>query len=185
MEIGENVSRIKDNLLLIPSERFDTLTKDPGYKTSFIYLIACLILSIPIMLIGAMAQGIGIIAAIISLPISLILSIPILYIMYLIQFALLKIVGGKASFQQSVQIFIYGGTAALIFGNFPFLGMIAGLIALANIVLGSARIHQISTLRSIIALIIIPLIILIILGLIIFMVLGAFFYSIFGGTMLV
>jgi hypothetical protein len=180
MEFSKNISRIRNNLLLIPSERFDDLTKDSGYKTSFIYLIACLILSIPIIIIAGLFSGAGIVSIIIGIPLGLIIAIPLIYLLYLIQFALLKIVGGKASLLQSVQVFVYGSTSSLIFGQFPVLGIIPGLIALANIVLGSARVHKISVLRSAIALIVIPIIILIIVGIIMVLVVGAFFSSIFG-----
>jgi len=182
MEIIQNISRIKENLWLIPSERFDTLTKDPGYTDSLIYLVACLILSIPIMIIAGISNGMEPVTVVLGIPLGIVFSIPIVYLVYLIQFALLKLVGGKASFLQTVQVFIYGSTSSLIFGQLPILGIIPGLIALVNVVLGSARVHQISLLRAIAALVVIPLLLIIVLGIIVLMVFGSFIYSIFGGS---
>lgn len=161
MDIGANVRRIKDNLLLIPEARFDGLTKDPDYKDSFVYLAACLVLAMPVDLIVSLASG-TFLASLVMLPVTLIAGVIFAYVFYGIQFLLLRLLGGQASFLQSVQIFIYGSTVALIFGGIPCLGSILALVALANIVLGSARIHKISIARALIALVAIPIILVII-----------------------
>ncbi len=158
MEIGENIARIKDNLFLIPTERFDELTKDPGYKESLIYLIACIVISLPLEILVSVFEN-DVFTTIAAIPFIFIITIPVLYLVYFLQFLLLKLVGGQAGFLQSVQVFIYGSTISLILSSVPLLGFLASFVALANIVLGSARVHKISLLRSILALVVIPIII--------------------------
>ncbi|MDD5340220.1 MAG: YIP1 family protein [Candidatus ainarchaeum sp.] len=158
MDIGQNVRRIKDNLLLIPEARFDELTKDTGYTDSFIYLVACFVLSVPIDLLVSLVQG-AFLATLTSLPVTLILFVIFIYAFYGIEFLALRLLGGQASFLQSMQIFIYGSTGYLIFSSIPCIGFLLGLAALSNVVLGSARIHKISLARAIIALVLLPLVI--------------------------
>ena len=81
-----------------------------------------------------------------------------------------------------MQVFIYGSTSSFIFGDIPVLGFIPGIIALVNVVTGSARIHKISLLRSVLALIVLPIILGIILVIMLLIVVGPYFYSIFGGS---
>ena len=174
MDINQIIMKIKDNFFLISESRFDQITRDAGYVDSLIYLIACIILSLPIVLVINLLSF-NLIGAVLTTGIYAVMFIPIAYVLYLIQFVLLKLVGGKGSLLQSLQVFIYGDTSALILGNLPLIGLIFGLISLANVVVGSARIHKISLLRAILALIVIPIVVLIILMVILMMVLGAAF----------
>lgn len=162
MDIAKNVARIKDNLLLIPAERFDTLAADKDYQTSFVYFMACIILSIPLSLLVALALG-DFMGILLSIPASVIVSVILAYIIFGVQHLLLRLLGGQATFLQSVQVFVYGTTPSIIFGTIPVLGFVASLIGLANVVLGSARVHKISVLRAIAAIIIIPTVLLILL----------------------
>ena len=153
------LEKIKENIFLIPAERFEGLTKDPGYKDSFVYLLACLAISIPIRIIVGLL-GIGDITLLITATIiGVIFSIPIFYVGYIILHILLKLVGAKEGLSKTVQVFIYGGTCALIFGSIPLIGFIAGLISLVNIVVGAAKVHKISNLRAAIAVVVIPIIV--------------------------
>jgi hypothetical protein len=179
MELGENIRRIKDNLFLIPEERFDELTKDTGYKTSFIYLLACLVLSIPFGIIVSLFMG-GLFDTIFVIPLAFVISIIVNYISFGVLFLFLKLVGGKASFLKSVQVFIYGSTIELILSGIPIIGLIAGLIALANIVIGSKRIHKISLLRAILALLVIPIVVLILVGILVFISMASLLGSMGG-----
>ncbi len=162
MEILTNVGRIKDNLFLIPQKRFLEITKDINYTDSLIYFLACTILSIPIILLVGLITG-TFMGTLFTLPLSFLIGIPLTYVFFGIQFLLLKLVGGKGTFLQSVQIFIYGETISSIFGGLPYLNLIFGLISLANIVLGSVEVHKISLFRAIIAIFVIPTIIFILL----------------------
>lgn len=180
MEIVQNITRIKDNILFIKGERFEELTKDTGYSISFIYLVACLLLSLPFYLLSGVLGG-SLLETLLSFPFFFVMVVPFSYLLYGIQFVMLKLLGGKATFLKSVQVFIYGNTPGIIFGNIPCLGFIAALIGLSNVVIGSAKIHQISLLRAIIALIVLPLLIIVVPALL----LGALsFYTEMSGPLL-
>ncbi len=160
METSENVARIRDNLLLIPAERFDLLAKDAGYLDSFIYYVACIILSIPFSLLVAYFTG-SVIEAIVVIPVSIILSLALAYVIFALQHLLLRLVGGQGTLLQSVQVFIYGSTPSVIFGPLPIISILTSLLGLANVVVGAARVHRISLLRAIVAVIVIPTVVLI------------------------
>ncbi|MBU0585987.1 YIP1 family protein, partial [Candidatus Micrarchaeota archaeon] len=102
------------------------------------------------------------------------------YVGYGISHLMIKILGGKAPFVKTAQIYIYGSTPTFLLGWIPVVGIIAQLIALSNIVLGVKNVHQMSLLRSIIAVILLPLILVGIIAAILVLLLGAAFFSIVG-----
>ncbi len=175
MDLKELLKKVWNNIFLIPEARFDGLTKDKNYKESFIYLLACMIISLPIFWIatillitdpsGDITLAGKIISAFTGSIVYIVLGIPLTYIGIGICHLLLKLLGGKADFLKTVQVFIYGETTSVILGNIPFFGWIFSLVALANITLGAKRIHKISLLRAIVAVIVIPVIIAMVLGL--------------------
>jgi len=161
------IEKIKQNLFLIPGERFDGLTKDKGFGESFKYLLAILAISLVVSIIASSVLNPGFIGLfpllIAGMVIGLVIAIPILYISYGVMHLFLKIVGAKESYLKTVQVFIYGGTCGTLFSGIPLLGYLAGLVSLVNIVLGAARVHKISVLRSIVALVVIPAVIAVVL----------------------
>ncbi len=168
MDIKQTIEKIKSNIFLIPEARFDELTKDVSYKESFIYLVACLALSLPIIFFENLmsyksAYFLGLsnpfFGSLFFSIFSNLFSIPIFYIFLGIQHTLLKLLGGKANFLKSTQVFIYGGTSGLVLGSLPLIGLIFSLVSLSNIVFGAKRVHNISLLKAILALIIIPVLI--------------------------
>ena len=169
MDLGDILGKIKSNLWLIPEAKFDELTKDAGYMPSFVYLLVCLIISIPFMFItGIVVSGYDGFMAIITAVVFTIFSIPILYISYFISHLFIKLLGGSATLLKTIQIFIYGSTLALILSPVPLLGFIASLIALVNILHGVKRIHNLSLLRVILAIIVIPIAMVVLLALLVF-----------------
>ncbi|MBN1169509.1 hypothetical protein JXA56_00650 [Candidatus Micrarchaeota archaeon] len=176
MEIVSNLRRIKDNLLLIPEEKFDILSKD-ALSVSFVYLLGLLILSVPFGILVSFFSD-SPLEALMSLPFSYLILIPVLYIGFGINHLFLKIVGGKAGFSETAATIIHGETLFLIISSIPCINFLAGLVALANIVIGAKRVHKISLIRSIIAIIVIPLILLVIL----FAFAILFFAMILGST---
>ncbi len=160
MEPSENIYRIKDNLLLISAERFDALVQDKGYLDSFIYYIACIVLSVPFTLLAAYLTN-SLIGTILVIPVSIAISVVLAYIIFAIQHALLRLLGGQATLLQTIQVLIYGSTPAIIFGTIPIINVLASLAGLANVVIGAARVHRISLLRAIVAIVVIPTILLI------------------------
>ncbi len=155
MDPSENIGRIKDNLFLIPAARFDSLVQDKGYADSFIYYVACIILSVPFTLLAAYLTN-SLVGTIMIIPVSVILSVVLAYVVFGIQHVLLRLVGGKGTFLQSVQLFIYGSTPSIIFGTIPLVNVLSSLVGLANVVVGAERVHRISLLRAIVAIVVIP-----------------------------
>lgn len=161
MDTFQNLVRIKDNLYLIPEARFDVLIKDKDYSSSLIYLVSCTIISVPIELAVSLLFG-NFSSVLRSLPIAVPLSIIIAYLFFLFQHILLRFLGGKAEFLDTVQIFIYGTTPSIIFGGVPLLGLVALIISVVNSIVGASKIHKISYYRSASAIVIIPALIIII-----------------------
>ena len=67
----------------------------------------------------------------------------------------------KGSFLQTVQLFVYGGTGSLIFRGIPIIGLVYSFIYLGNVVRGAQRVHKISLVNAILALVAIPIILVI------------------------
>lgn len=160
INISEILGKIKNNFLLIPEARFDELTKDPGYKDSLVYLAVCMLLSAPVHLAAAVFLSQNPLGRILGL----VLALPFGYIYYGVLHLVLKLFGAKEGFLKTVQIFIYGSTGSLILGGIPILGFILSLVALANVVLGSKRVHGISLWRAIAAVVLIPALIVLVIG---------------------
>ena len=78
------------------------------------------------------------------------------------------IVGGKKGYGQTLKALVYGGTPSYVLGWIPVVGMIAGIWALIVEILGIKELHEVSTGRAIIA-VIIPIVIIAV----IFMVIAA------------
>jgi len=173
VEIAALITKMKDNILLIPEGRFDTLTRDKGYADSFIYLLVTVLMTIPFYIamqflgpvIGiasgesAVAAGFGLVISIATVIGVRLLSVVFSYIGFGIMHILLKLVGGKADFLKTVQVMIYGSTPSLLLSWIPCIGWIFGLIGLINIILGAKRVHGISLLRAIVAMLVIPILI--------------------------
>ncbi|MBI5159035.1 YIP1 family protein [Candidatus Micrarchaeota archaeon] len=170
MDAGEIIKKIKNNLFFIPEAKFDELTKEKEYAKTFQYLVACLIVSLPINLvisilaykepaiIGGTPLATKIAMALITTIIGTVVAIPVLYILYAIMHGLLKLAGGKASLRETIQIYVYGNTCATIFGGIPIISLIIGLVSLSNIVLGVKRIHKMSLWKAIAVVVVIPIV---------------------------
>jgi hypothetical protein len=175
MDLGAILNKIKDNILLIKEEKFDTLAKDPGYMDSFTYLIVCMaiysIISFPVMLLSSTVQGIlnsgssgvavgagiGMVGAFLQIAFFFVIGIPLRYVFFGIQHILLKLVGGTGTFLQTVQVMIYGSTPGNVLGWIPCVGWVFDLVSLVNILLGAKRVHNLSLLKAILAVIVIPI----------------------------
>ena len=164
MDIGAILSKIKGNMFLISEERFDSLTRDSGYGDSFWHLVACLAVSLPISiffgLIMQIVSGAGTSAALFKTGLLIALTvacIPLMYIGFGILHMFLKLVGGKAPYEKTAQLLIYGYTPYNLFSGIPILNFAFVLVSLVNAVRGAKRVHQISLVRAAIALVVIPI----------------------------
>lgn len=170
VDFKEILNKAKENLFLIPEARFDELTKSKEYGPVLAYF-ALLVLFFSFMstVVSALteAKTTSILAFIIAVPLVYAFGLVLLLVTYGLMHLLLKLVGGKADFKASLQVFVYGSTCSYIFGWIPCVGTLIGLVALANMVIGSIRVHKISLLRAIIALVVIPVIVAVLLALVI------------------
>ncbi len=161
MEIKENLARIKDNLLLIPEARFDSLSQD-SYKDSFVYLLGILILGIPFTFLVSLFQGASLFAILIAIPIALVINIVLFYIYSGFIHIVLKLLGGKASLPQTIAVLVHGSTLFVILSAIPLLSLLLALLMLANQTIGAKRVHNVSLLRAIVAVVVIPVLLFII-----------------------
>jgi len=89
-----------------------------------------------------------------------------------------KIVGGSGSYEGTVRIFSYTSAVNAV-SWIPILGWIVGLYAIYLAIVGGTFVHNITTMRSVIA-ILIPLIVLTIIAVLLTVVLGAALYEALG-----
>lgn len=68
------------------------------------------------------------------------------------------LVGGNQGYNQTVKSLIYGGTPGYLFGWIPFIGIIGSIWSLILIIFGVKELHDVSTGRAVIA-VLIPIII--------------------------
>jgi len=172
MDLGSIFEKIKSNLWLLPEAKFDGLTKDNKYMPSLAYLAVCLLIAIPIDIIVRLVMnleptlmtGAEIVGLIIGAIIGMILAIPLFYLYYLVIHVIVRILGGTAPYIKTIQAAIYGSTLLLILSGVPLIGIVAGFVALANVVLGIKRVHKLSLLKAILAVVVIPVLIAIVLA---------------------
>lgn len=171
MDMMAILSKIKENIFLIPEARFDDLTKDLNYVDSFIYLVVSALLysviAFPVALLSGVlnvagttksaAAGVvgGPISALISTALVFVMLIVFRYVYIVVVHFLLKLVGGTAPLLKTAQVMIYGSTP-MILAPIPCAGWIFSLIVLANTVVGAKRVHNISFLKAVVAMIVIP-----------------------------
>lgn len=171
MDLMAILSKIKENLFLIPEEKFDGLTKDISYADSFIYLVVSAllysILAFPISLLSGVvnvasttksaAAGVvgGPVTALVSTALVFVMLIVFRYVYIILVHLLLKLVGGTAPLLKTAQVMIYGSTP-MILAPIPCAGWIFSLLVLANTVVGAKRVHNISLLKAVVAMIVIP-----------------------------
>ncbi len=101
-----------------------------------------------------------------------------LFILGAILYICFKIVGGSGSYEGTVRIVAYASAVDAV-SWIPILGWIVGLYAIYLGIVGGTFVHNITTLRSAIA-IFIPLIVLLIIGAVLIVVLGAALFATFG-----
>lgn len=86
------------------------------------------------------------------------------------------IVGGKKGITQTLKAIIYGSTPGLLLGWIPVVGFLASIWSLILEILGIRQLHELTTGRAIVA-VIIPLIIIAVLVVILAAVIAAFIFS--------
>ncbi len=73
----------------------------------------------------------------------------------LILHLLVKLVGGKKTYKETLKVSIYSATPSFLFGWIPLIGWIGKVLTLELIIIGLAKLHNISKTRSTMAVLII------------------------------
>ena len=124
-----------------------------------------------------MGIGAGIGTAIILFIVFLLSSIIGAFIAGAIMHIFVYIVGGRKGISQTIKALMYGSTPTLLFGWIPFIGMLAGIWSLILEIIGIKELHELTTGKAIMAMLI-PIILLIILAIIIAALVAAWFIPI-------
>jgi hypothetical protein len=157
---------------------------DPVKFAVVCYLIAGIFMAIIPLAAYFLFAGIGITEITLIIGFSSILFIPVigvigLFIGALILHIFFKILGGKGTYDDTFRILAYASATA-VFSWIPFVGILAGLYMIYVVVIGGTKVHKISTLKSVVA-VVMPVVIgiVIIVGLIFVIS----FFSISSGEM--
>jgi uncharacterized membrane protein len=166
MDLGAIIKKMKKCVFLVSEAEFGKIASDKEFMGSFVYLLILAVISVVgsavMQVVSAMFQPAAALnfgAIIISAPLAYAICIIAAYAWMAIMHVLLKLVGGKADFLKTAQVFIYGSTPSFLFGWIPLVGLIAMLATLVNVVIGSKKVHGISLLRAIIAVVVVPVVV--------------------------
>jgi hypothetical protein len=128
---------------------------DPVKFAVICYLIAGIFMAIIPLAAYFLFAGIGITEITLIIGFSSILFIPVigvigLFIGALILHIFFKILGGKGTYDGTFRILAYASATA-VFIWIPFVGILAGLYMIYVVVIGGTKVHKISTLKSVVA----------------------------------
>ena len=160
--MNEVIDDFKNTWLKImktPGDFYEQMPTEGGYADPVKFAaISYLIAGIGLTLISL---GMGF-ALIIVMPIMGVIGI---FIGGLFLHIFFKIVGGKGTYEGTVRLLAYA-SATMALSWIPLVGILANLYMIYMEVIGGAKIHRISTLSSLIAVFVIPLILAIVLMLV-------------------
>ncbi len=123
----------------------------------------------------AVMGAFGVIGAVLAaIVVMIIAGVIALFIGGIILHIFVNIAGGRKDVSTTLRAFIYSSTPYLLFGWIPLIGFLAGLWSLVLQVLGIKELHEISTARSVAAVVLayVFMLILVVLALSFFLILG-------------
>jgi hypothetical protein len=182
-------------LLMEPSKTFDSLKDESLEEAVKYYAIVAVVYSALFALMFAfmgslfgsmmgfrnlgtmMGAGVGIGGAIVFFVMFMIFAIASAFIGGAILHIFVYIAGGRKGIVQTIKAVMYGLTPSLLLGWIPFINMIAAIWSLVVEIIGIRQLHELTTGRAILA-ILIPIILGIILALILAALLVAYMTSI-------
>ncbi|MCK4799221.1 MAG: YIP1 family protein [Spirochaetes bacterium] len=126
-----------------------------------------------------MGVGAGIIGAVVLFVVMLVLGIIGAFIGGALVHVGVLIVGGKKGITQTIKAIMYGSTPGLLLGWIPIIGGLAGIWSFVLEIVGIQQLHDLTTFRTIMA-VIIPLVIIVVF-LVLITVFGAFVIGMTGG----
>ncbi len=157
-------------VITTPGDFFREMPTSGGYEEPLKFAVVNYIIAgIGLTLISLGGAFFAIVAMPIVGIIGMFIGGAILYICF-------KIVGGSGSYEGTVRIVSYA-SAVYVVAWIPIIGQIIGLYAIYLGIVGGTFVHNITTMRSVIA-IFIPLIVLIIIGMVLFATILAMIVSI-------
>jgi len=170
---------IKDNLFLIPSERFDELTRPDSCAESAGYIGICAILSFLLMSLSLFylyySESSNMLLSLNYAIFDAGLGVAILLLMFLVFVVLIHgaslILGAKKTINKTFQVHAYSFTPSFLLGwvyvhgssdsllgmAFIFTGLLFSLVAAVNGMNGLQRVHRLSLFRSFIAEFFVPI----------------------------
>jgi hypothetical protein len=166
IDLDGYVKRVQQCLWLIPEGFFPAIVKDKGFRESFAYLLFLMIIATPIDVAVELltAKGVSLAGTAFVILAGFIVAPILMYFTAGLTHAFIKLLGGKSGYLQTVQLLIYGQTGMTVLGSVPVVGMVFALVAVVNMVKGTQRIHGLSLLRSVAAVLVLPLLLLLALG---------------------
>ncbi|MBI2676265.1 MAG: YIP1 family protein [Candidatus Aenigmarchaeota archaeon] len=166
-----------------PKGFFDAIKREDGVKNAFIFIAAASLVPTVISILAA-ALGLSQAAnAIESLGfLSIYLLIPVFYVLsvllYFVQAGILHIfvfmAGGKKGYHSTYKALAYGNLPSTLVSWIPLIGFIGTLWSLYLVILGISKLHEITMLRALIA-VIVPA-----LAIFLFIVFAAAFWALGG-----
>jgi hypothetical protein len=188
----EFVDKIK-GILTEPSKTFDALKEETlggaiQYYAVIVAIYAVLTALLYAFVFGSMfgqfgtmmGAGAGATGAIVLFVIMFVFGIIGSFIGGAIFHIFVYLVGGRKGLTQTIKAVMYGSTPGLLFGWIPVIGMIAGIWSLVLEVLGVRQLHELTTGKAILALVIM-LVVIVILTIILAAAIAAFILSL-GNT---
>jgi hypothetical protein len=192
------IEKVK-GFLMEPSKTFDALKEEPIEEAVKYYAVIAVIYSALLALMLAfagnlvgnmmgfgnlgmmMGAGTGIGAAITFFVVFMISAIVGAFIGGAMLHIFVYIVGGRRGIAQTIKAGMYGSTPSLLFGWIPVINFIAIIWALVAETIGIRQLHELTTRKAILAVVILPIIIAIILTIVLAAVIAVFMVSTGGG----
>ncbi len=164
--------------LLDPVETFRRSRAD-SFESAFVYFVILIlinaVLTALVSLLGfgtapwsmGAAPAAGLVSFVVSFFGSLIGNIVLLFVGGLIVHLFVILVGGRMGVVQTLKAFIYGDTPVMLLGWIPIVGFLAFIYTVFLWIIGIRELHQISTLRAALAVLIPVVIALVLLALLV------------------
>lgn len=177
MDFGAIINKIKENFLVIDEGKFDKLADGKGFTDITVYLAIIMLVNLVLLAAVSLLSGVdAFIGMLLVVPFALIMGIVFAFIGFGVMHLIIKLFGGKATYNQTFQVYTYSMTCQYLLGWIPLVGFIAGLVSLYNVVRGVAKVHKISLVSAVLATVVVPLVIAVIIG----VLFAAFLISVIG-----
>ena len=184
----EFVEKVK-GILTDPSKTFDALKGETlGESVKYYAVIAAISAALNALLFALafgtmfgqlgtmMGAGAGIAGAVAIFVVLFILGIIGTFVGGAIFHIFVYLAGGRKGLTQTIKAVIYGSTPGLLLGWIPFIGMLGGIWSLVLEVLGIRQLHEMTTGRAVLA-VVIMLVVFVVLTVLLAAVIAAFVFG--------